>query len=104
MPYKETETQKVYWKIEEVAAMVHQATSALRFWEKEFDWLEPRKNKHGHRQYNREDVQKVLDINLLLNGMGMTIKGVNLAHAHDMIPDLKKLYAVKIRGDINYKN
>lgn len=89
MPYIEREIEKVYFTISEVAEIVFQATSALRFWETEFSWLSPKKGKKGNRKYTSEDLIIVTDINYLLNIMGMTCKGVRQAHEFGYIKDLK---------------
>ena len=45
MPYKEKPTEKLFYKIGEVAEMFEVNVSLIRFWEKEFDILKPKKNK-----------------------------------------------------------
>ena len=97
MPYKHKETYKVYWTIGEVAKMVHQATSAIRFWETEFPWLSPKKGKRGNRKYTREDLAIVIDINFLLNVIGMTIKGVRQAYDYEYMKDFKMIVASTLR-------
>lgn len=102
MPYKEREIEKVYWTIGEAAGMVHQATSALRFWEMEFNWLKPKKNKKGNRQYTKSDLQVVCDINYLLNAIGMTCKGVKQAHELEYDKTFMTLHSKIIRHEPNY--
>lgn len=97
MPYKERETEKVYFNIAEVAEMIHQETSLVRFWETEFNELHPKRNKKGNRHYTRADIQTVLDINILVKGMGMTLDGVKDAYAFAYVEDIKELYANKRR-------
>ena len=97
MPYKEREIEKVYWTIGEVADIIHQATSAVRFWESEFPWLSPKKGKKGNRKYTREDIAIVLDINYLLNVIGMTIKGVRQAHEYGYMEEFKMIVASTLR-------
>ncbi len=103
MPYKERETEKVYFKIAEVAAMIHQATSLVRFWEDEFEWLSPKKNKVGNRQYTRADIQTLLDINNLVKGMGMTLDGMRDAYKYGDIERLKSMYKER-RNFVTPKN
>ena len=45
MPYKEKPTEKLFYKIGEAAKMFEVNVSLIRFWEKEFDILKPKKNK-----------------------------------------------------------
>lgn len=94
MPYKEftDEDLKVRWSIGEVADIVDQYTSALRYWETEFPWLKPKKNRSGDRYYNKQQVNQVITIHMLLHKMGMTIDGVRQAHELNYIQELKELY------------
>ena len=52
-------TGKYYYSIGEVAAMFNVNTSMIRYWEKEFDVLRPRKNKKGNRLFTERDVRYV---------------------------------------------
>ena len=54
-----TTTGKYYYSIGEVAAMFGVNTSMIRYWEKEFDVLRPRKNKKGNRLFTERDVRYV---------------------------------------------
>ena len=48
MPYKETEITKLYYTIGEVSEMFGVNPSLIRFWEGEFDVLQPKKNNKGN--------------------------------------------------------
>ena len=98
MPYKHRDIERVYWDIGMVAEMVHQATSALRFWEMEFEWLNPKKNKKGNRQYTKDDIVIVMQINWLVNIAGMTSKGIKKAKKLGYYDDLLNFYVDKIRN------
>lgn len=67
---------KLYYSIGEVADMLGEQTSAVRFWEKEFDIIKPRKNKKGNRMFTGTDVDNLKIIHHLLREKGMTIAGV----------------------------
>ncbi len=69
------ELTKQYYSISEVAAMFEVNTSLIRFWEKEFDILKPRKNKKGDRLFRQEDVINLRLIFHLLKEKKFTIKG-----------------------------
>ena len=56
MPYKEPKVEKLFYSIGEVAKMFDVNTSLIRFWEKEFDIIKPKKNKKGNRLFTREDI------------------------------------------------
>ena len=59
MPYKEKNTEKLFYKIGEVASMFAVNVSLIRFWEKEFDILKPKKNKKGNRLFTKQDVDNL---------------------------------------------
>ena len=50
---------KLYYSISEVARMFDVNESLLRFWEKEFPQLRPKKGGRGIRQYRKEDIETV---------------------------------------------
>lgn len=67
--------EKLYYSIGEVARMLDVQTSAVRYWEKEFDILKPRKNRKGNRMFTPEDLKNIRIIHHLLKDKGMTIAG-----------------------------
>ena len=78
MPYKETKVEKLYYSIGEVAAMFKVNTSLIRFWEKEFDIIKPKKNKKGNRLFTQKDIDNFHIIFHLVKEKGMTLKGAKL--------------------------
>lgn len=66
---------KLYYKIGEIAKAFDVNTSLIRFWEKEFKVLRPKKNKHGNRIYTKKDIEKLKQIYFLLKEKGYTIEG-----------------------------
>jgi DNA-binding transcriptional MerR regulator len=75
MPYKETKVEKLYYSIGEVASMFNVNTSLIRFWEKEFDVIKPKKNKKGNRLFTQLDIDNFHIIYHLVKENGMTLKG-----------------------------
>ena len=75
MPYKEKEIVKLYYSIGEVAKMFNVNTSLIRFWEKEFDIIKPKKNRKGNRQFTKEDIENVKLIYHLVKEKGFTLQG-----------------------------
>ncbi len=75
MPYKEKEIEKQYFSISEVAEMFDVSNSLIRYWEKEFDILQPRKNRKGDRFFTRKDIQHLRIIYTLVKERGYTLKG-----------------------------
>ena len=66
---------KLYYSISEVARMFDVNESLLRFWEKEFPQLRPKKGGRGIRQYRKEDIETVKLIYHLVKERGMTLPG-----------------------------
>jgi len=75
LPYKEKEITKLYYGIGEVAKMFNVNTSLIRFWEKEFDIIEPQKNKKGDRLFTQKDVDNFHIIYHLVKERGFTLQG-----------------------------
>ena len=75
MPYKERKVEKLYYSIGEVADIFNVNTSLIRYWEKEFDIIKPRKNKKGNRIFTWDDVDNFHIIYHLVKERGMTLKG-----------------------------
>ena len=69
-------TEKIYYKIGEVAEFAGVRTSVLRFWESEFPFLKPVKSSSGQRIYSRKEVDLVLHVKHLLYDEKFTIEGV----------------------------
>ena len=68
-------TEKLFYKISEIAEMFNVNISAVRFWEKEFDILKPKKNKKGNRLFTPKDIKNIQIIYHLLKERGFTIEG-----------------------------
>jgi len=67
---------KLFYKIGEVSKIVDVEPYVLRYWETEFPFLKPRKNKSGQRVYVKKDVELLLTIKDLLYRERYTIEGV----------------------------
>ncbi len=78
MPYKEKVIEKSYFTIGEVAEMFSVSTSLIRFWEQEFDILQPKKNKKGNRLFTRKDLDNLKIIFHLVKERGYTLKGAKI--------------------------
>lgn len=66
---------KLYYSIGEVAEMFGVNESLLRFWEREFPQLNPKKAGRGIRQYRKEDIETLKLIYYLVKERGMTLPG-----------------------------
>lgn len=67
--------EKRYYKIGEVAKAFGVNTSHIRFWEKEFDIIKPKKNAKGNRLFTKEDVDNFKLIYNLVKERGFTLEG-----------------------------
>lgn len=67
--------EKRYYSIGEVAAAFKVNTSLIRFWEKEFDVLHPKKNAKGNRMFTSDDISNLELIYYLVKERGFTLEG-----------------------------
>ncbi|MGA2823174.1 MAG: MerR family transcriptional regulator [Bacteroidales bacterium] len=67
--------EKIYYTIGEVAELFEVNPSLIRFWENEFDFLNPQKNKKGNRLFTKEDINKIRIIYHLVKEKGYTLQG-----------------------------
>lgn len=67
--------EKRYYKIGEVAKAFDVNTSLIRFWEKEFDVIQPKKNGKGDRMFTKEDIKNFQLIFHLVKEKGFTLEG-----------------------------
>ena len=68
-------TEKRYYSIGEVAKAFKVNTSLIRFWEKEFDVIKPKKNAKGNRKFTPEDIKNLELIYHLVKERGFTLEG-----------------------------
>ncbi len=67
--------EKRYYSIGEVANAFEVNTSLIRFWEKEFDVLQPKKNAKGNRKFTPDDIKNLELIYHLVKERGFTLDG-----------------------------
>ena len=70
--------EKRYYGIGEVAKAFNVNTSLIRFWEKEFDVLKPKKNAKGNRKFTPEDIKNLKFIYHLVKERGFTLEGAKI--------------------------
>lgn len=75
IPADEILFQKQYYSMGTVAEMFRVNHSLLRFWENEFDIIQPRKNKKGDRHFRPIDIKNLHLIYHLLRQRKYTIEG-----------------------------
>lgn len=78
-------TGRLYYSMGEATAIFGLPASTLRFWEKEFDMLTPRKNKKGDRFFSKNDMDIIRTIYYLTKIKGYTLQGAKDALRRDLI-------------------
>jgi DNA-binding transcriptional MerR regulator len=67
--------KKLYYSIGEVSKAFGVNASLIRFWEKEFDVLQPKKNAKGNRKFTPQDIKNLELIYHLVKERGFTLEG-----------------------------
>lgn len=70
--------EKLYYSIGEVAELFNVAPTLIRFWEKEFGIIKPRRNTKGNRMFTAEDIETFRVIHHLVKVRRMTIEGAKM--------------------------
>ena len=99
LPEDEVLFSRQYYSIGEVAEMFRVNTSLIRFWENEFDILQPRKNRKGDRHFRPIDIKNLSLIYDLLRRRKLTMEGAkdflkknkNGQERYEMIESLRKI-------------
>jgi DNA-binding transcriptional MerR regulator len=68
-------SNRLYYSIKEVAVHFDVSKALLRFWETEFDIINPRKTDGGTRQYTQEDIENIAVVYHLVKEKGLTLEG-----------------------------
>jgi DNA-binding transcriptional MerR regulator len=101
--------EKRYYSIGELSKAFNVNASLIRFWDKEFDILKPKKNAKGNRMFTPEDVKNLQLIYHLVKERGFTLEGakVHLKEGQKKTMDkfeiIRKLELIKTTL-INLKN
>ncbi|MDR1672587.1 MAG: MerR family transcriptional regulator [Bacteroidales bacterium] len=74
-PAEEVKSSKLYYSISEVAARFDVNTSLIRYWEAEFDFINPQKNNKGNRLFTQQDIDLFGLIYHYVKERGMTLDG-----------------------------
>lgn len=70
---------KLYYSIGEVARAFDVNASLIRFWEKEFESIQPKKNSKGNRLFTKKDIETFKTIYYLVKIKGHTLEGAKQA-------------------------
>ena len=97
-------SEKIWYGIGETAEALGVPASTLRFWEKEFDMIKPRKNKKGDRFYSKNDIGILRTIQYLTKVKGYTLQGAKTAIKNDFVKEAETAAIVdtllKIKGKL----
>lgn len=113
MALKADKELKLYYSISEVAKMFGVNESLLRYWEKEFPMIAPKKAGGNIRQYRKEDIENIRLIYHLVKEKGMTLAGakqrlkmnkettMNTAEILERLKEIKK-ELLSMRKELDY--
>ena len=113
MAYNTNKDLKLYYSISEVARMFDVNESLLRYWEKEFPIISPKKAGGNIRQYRKEDIENIRLVYHLVKEKGMTLQGAKqrlkmnkekTAQTAEVVSRLKEIREelVKLRKSLDY--
>ena len=94
---------KLYYTISEVSAMFGVNASLIRFWEKEFNIIKPRKNAKGNRLFTQQDIDNIALIHHYVKERRLTLEGArqkikenrnDAEHTFQIVQSLKKIRAM----------
>ena len=103
LPESIAEQEKMWFSIGETAEVLNIPASTLRFWEKEFDMLKPRKNKKGDRFYSKNDISILRTIQYLTKVKGYTLQGAKTAIKNDFMKEAETAAIVSTLLEIKSK-
>ena len=113
MAYNSNKDLKLYYSIGEVARMFNVNESLLRYWEKEFPMISPKKAGGNIRQYRKEDIENIRLVYHLVKEKGMTLQGAKqrlkvnkekTAQTAEVVSRLKEIREelVKLRKSLDF--
>ena len=87
--------EKRYYSIGEVAKAFDVNASLIRFWEKEFDVIKPKKNAKGNRKFTPEDIKNLKFIYHLVKERGFTLEGAKTHLKEEKKQSLEKFEIIE---------
>ena len=97
-------TDKTYYSIKEVSKIFSVNISLIRFWEKEFNIIKPKKNKKGNRYFTKNDIENLRLIYHLVKERKYTLDGARKKlreNKYESINNFKIIFELKkIRADL----
>ena len=96
-----SKSKKIFYSIGETAKIFNVNVSLIRYWEKEFSILKPKKNKKGNRLFTQKDIKNLHLIYNLVKERGYTLEGAQkqLKSNKDLNSEIEIINRLKkIRG------
>lgn len=70
--------EKLYYTISEVAEMLGESVSLVRYWSNTFEkYIKPKRNAKGNRHYTKDDIEVLKQIHMLVKTEGLTLSGAS---------------------------
>jgi DNA-binding transcriptional MerR regulator len=89
-----------FFSIGEVCELTELKPHVLRYWESQFKFLNPAKNRSGNRVYQRKEIELILLVKHLLYDEKYTIEGARLkVEEHRKVGDLKSIARAALNLD-----
>ncbi len=95
MPENTSSPDKMFYTMGEVAEHFNMNISAIRYWEKEFSILKPKRNKKGNRLFTPQDFDNFHLIYHLIKEKGMTLEGAKKQLEHHADETYRKFEVIK---------
>lgn len=88
-------SKRLYYSIKEVATHFGVKESLLRYWETEFETINPKKTEGGARQYTRKDIEDINLVYYLVKEKGLTLEGARQTLSHKKDETTRKLEVIQ---------
>ena len=87
--------EKLYYSLSEVAQILGESTSLVRYWSNSFPkYVKPVRNAKGNRQYKQEDIEMLKQIHYLVKEKGLTLDGAGRQMAGEKSTVDKRVRAI----------
>jgi DNA-binding transcriptional MerR regulator len=103
MELEDKNPEKLFYSIGEVAAMFNVNASLIRYWEKEFPVIKPKKNRKGNRFFTKSDIENFHIIYHLVKERGMTLKGAKQKLRENKDDAVNNFEIIKVLKEIREK-
>ncbi len=95
--------EKLFYTIGEVAEMFNVNASLIRYWEKEFPVIKPKKNRKGNRFFTKSDIENFHIIYHLVKERGLTLKGAKQKLRENKDDTVNNFEVIKVLKEIRDK-